>query len=52
LLVAGVVLAIAAASLFFVAGISLEVYAFAILAVWVVLFTVAMVASFRYLNSL
>lgn len=52
LLAAGLVLDLAAVGLFFVPGISLDVYSYAILAVWVVMFTIGMVASFRYLNSL
>ncbi len=52
LLAAGLVLALAAVGLFFVPGISLDVYSYVTLAVWAVLFTIAMVATFRYMNSL
>jgi hypothetical protein len=33
-------------------GISLDIYSYAVLAVWVGIFTVVIVASYRYLNSL
>ena len=36
----------------FIPGISLDVYAYAVLGVWVVVFGVALIASIRYLNSL
>ena len=52
LLVAGLGLVLAAVALFFVPGISLEVYSYAVLAAWVILFTVAMIASIRFMNSL
>jgi hypothetical protein len=52
LLAAGLVLALVAVGLFFLPGISLDVYSYFMLAVWVVIFTVAMVASIRYMNSL
>jgi hypothetical protein len=52
LLAAGLGLALVAGALFFVPGISLEFYPYAVLAAWVVLFTVAMIASIRYMNSL
>jgi uncharacterized membrane protein len=52
LLAAGLVLALAAVGLFFVPGISLDVYSYSVLAVWVVIFTIAMVVSFRYINFL
>jgi len=42
----------AAVGLFFVPGLSLDVYAYAVLAVWVVVFTVGIIASVRYMNSL
>lgn len=51
-LVVGLGLALAAVGLFFVPGISLEVYSYAVLAAWVVLFAAAMTASIRFLNSL
>jgi len=52
LLAAGLIMAVAAVGLFFVPGLSLDVYAYAVLAVWVVVFTVAIIASVRYMNSL
>jgi len=52
LLAIGLVMVLAAVGLFFVPGISLDVYAYAVLAVWVVMFTVGMVACVRYMNSL
>ncbi len=52
LLAAGLVLALAAVGLFFVPGISLDVYSYSVLAVWVAIFTIAMVVSFRYMNFL
>jgi hypothetical protein len=45
-------MALAATGLFFLPAIPLDVYAYAVLVVWVVLFTVALVASVRYMNSL
>jgi hypothetical protein len=51
LLVVGLGLALAAVGLFFVTGLSLEVYAYTVLGVWGVLFAVAIIASIRYLNS-
>jgi hypothetical protein len=36
----------------YVPGISVEVYSIAVLVVWVVVFIVGLVASFRYMNSL
>jgi hypothetical protein len=52
LMVVGFGLALAAVGLFFVPSISLEVYSYTVLAVWVVLFAVAVIASIRFLNSL
>ena len=52
LLATGLIIALAAAILSFVQGLSIDVYAYAVLAVWVVVFTVAIVASVRYMNSL
>ena len=52
LLAAGLVLALAAVGLFFVPGISLDGYSYSVLAVWVAIFTIAMVVSFRYMNLL
>jgi hypothetical protein len=52
LLAAGLIMTVAAVGLFFIPGISLDVYAYAVLAVWVIVFAAMMVASVRYLNSL
>jgi len=52
LMAAGLVLVLAVVGLFFIPGISLDVYSYAVLAVWAVMFTVAMVTSFRFMNSL
>jgi hypothetical protein len=52
LLVVGLILILASVGIFFIPGISLDVYAYAVLAVWGAAFAVAMVASIRYLNSL
>ena len=52
LLAAGMIMAFAAVGLFFVPGLSLDVYAYAVLAVWVVVFTVGIIASVRFMNSL
>jgi hypothetical protein len=52
LLAASLVQILISIGLYIIPDISLEVYSYAILAVWVVIFTVVIVASFRYLNSL
>jgi hypothetical protein len=52
LLVVGSIMALASVGLFIVPGISLDTYAYSILAVWGVVFAVALLASFRYMNSL
>jgi uncharacterized membrane protein len=52
LLVVGLLMILASVGLFFVPGISLDNFAYANLAVWGVVFVIAMFASFRYLNSL
>jgi hypothetical protein len=52
LLGAGLVLVLAAVCLYFVPGISIDVYAYTVLAAWSVMFAIAMVASFRYMNYL
>jgi uncharacterized membrane protein len=51
LLIVGLVMVFAAIGLFFIPGISLDVYAYLVLAVWVVIFGVALVASIKYLKS-
>jgi hypothetical protein len=52
LLAIGLVMAVAATGLFFVPGIGLDIYSYAVLFVWVIVFTTAIVASIRYMNSL
>jgi hypothetical protein len=52
LLVSGIVLVVTAAGFYFIPGISVEVYSYAILAVWVVLFSIILVATFRFMTSL
>ena len=52
LLATGLVLALAAAGFFFIPGISLDIYSYVVLAVWVVASTAAMIACLRYLKSL
>jgi hypothetical protein len=51
LLAASLVQAVAAVAIYFIPGISLDVYAYAVLAVWAVVFGTALAASIRYLNS-
>ncbi len=51
LLVVGVVVCLAAAILYFVPGISIDVYALSVLAVFVIAFSVAMVQSWKYMKS-
>ena len=51
LLAAALVQALSAAILYTIPGISLDVYAYAVLGVWVVVFGTAVIASIRYLNS-
>jgi hypothetical protein len=52
LLADGLVIALAAIGLSFWPGISLDAYAYAMLAIFVVVFTVSMADSARYMNSL
>jgi hypothetical protein len=52
LMAISLVMILASTGLFFIPGISLDVYAYAVLGVWLVVFTAAMVGSVRYLNSL
>jgi hypothetical protein len=52
LLAASLVQALAAVVAFYIPGITLDVYAYIVLAVWVVVFGVALTASIRYLNSI
>ena len=52
LLAIGIGVAATAAGLSYIPGISLDIYAYAELAVWIVMFSVAMIASIRKMNSL
>jgi hypothetical protein len=52
LLAIGLVMVLASTGLYLIPGISLDVYSYAVLGVWVVVFTIGMVASVRYMNSL
>jgi hypothetical protein len=52
LLVAGLVEAAAAVGIAFIPGITLDVYAYAVLFVWVVAFAIAIVSTVRYMNRL
>jgi hypothetical protein len=52
LLAASLVQAMAAVVIYFIPGISMDIYAYSVLAVWVVVFGAAMFASVRHLNSL
>jgi hypothetical protein len=52
LLAASLVQALAAVVAYYIPGISLDVYAYLVLAVWVVVFGIALTASIRYLNSM
>jgi hypothetical protein len=52
LLATSLMMILAAVGFYFVPGISLDVYSYAVLGVWVVGFTIAIVASVRYMNSL
>jgi hypothetical protein len=52
LLATGLVIAATAFGIAFIPGISLDMYAYAVLAVWVVVFTILIVTSVRYMNSL
>jgi uncharacterized membrane protein len=52
LLCIGVVTILTAAGLYLVPGIPENLYAYAILAIWVIVFSVAIIKSARYMNSL
>jgi uncharacterized membrane protein len=52
LLAASLVQALAAVVAYYIPGISLDVYAYLVLAVWVVVFGIALTASICYLNSM
>jgi hypothetical protein len=51
LLAAGLVQAMAAIGIYFIPGISLDFYAYAVLGVWLVVFGISLIASIRFLNS-
>ncbi len=50
LLVASLVMALATVGLYFVPGISLDIYAYTVLSVWIFAFAVMVIVSVRYLN--
>lgn len=52
LLVAGAIMVLASIGLHYIPGLSLDNYAYALLIVWVVVFSIALIASLRYLKSL
>jgi hypothetical protein len=52
LLAASLVQTLAAVIVYFIPGIALDVYAYIVLAAWVIIFGAAMTASIRFLNSL
>jgi hypothetical protein len=52
LLVVGIVLAIVSIVLYFIPGFSIILYSYSILAIWAVLFAIALAASIRYLKTL
>ncbi len=52
LLGVGLVIALAALGFSYIPGLTLDGYSYAVLAVWVVLFAVTLIASIRYLKSL
>jgi hypothetical protein len=52
LLATGLVQSLAASTIYFIPGISIDAYAYAVLVVWLGIFAVALIASIRYLNSL
>ena len=51
LLIAGLVMALSAVSLYFVPGIPLDIYAYAILGVWIFALAVMLIVSIRYIRS-
>ena len=52
LLVASLLLVLVAIGFSFIAGLSIDGYSYAVLSVWVVGFTIAIVSSVRYMNTL
>jgi hypothetical protein len=52
LLVASLLEVLAAIGFYFVQGLGIDTYAYAVLIVWVVMFTIAIVSSFRFMNKL
>jgi hypothetical protein len=52
LLVASLLEVLAAIGFYFVPGLGIDVYSYTVLIVWVVMFTIALVSSFRFMNRL
>jgi hypothetical protein len=52
LLVLGLVLVIAAGGLFLIPDISIDIYSYANLAIWGIVFTIALLDSIRFMNTL
>jgi hypothetical protein len=52
LLAIGIVTILAATGFYFIPGISIDIYAYVVLGVWVVVFSIAVYTSVRYMNSL
>jgi uncharacterized membrane protein len=52
LLLASLVLVLAAVGFFFIPNLRIEIYSYAILILWVIMFTIAIVSTVRYMNSL
>lgn len=52
LLATGMVITIAAVSLYFLPGLSVDAYALSILAIFLLVFSIAMVQSWKYLKSI
>lgn len=52
LLIVGIITVFVSIGLYLIPGFSIDSYSYSILAIWVVIFTVALVASVRYMKSL
>ncbi len=52
LLISSLLLVVAAVSYTFIPGIAIDVYSYAVLATWVVPSTIALIGTFRYMNTL
>lgn len=52
LLIVGLILAIVSIILYFIPGFSITIYSYSILAIWALLFSIALVFSIRYLKSM